>query len=285
MKDESGTCREDQLTASSFSPHPSALGTEAAVRPLTACQMHAINLLAMGKSVVSTARTLGIGESTLHRWKATHPLFKAELARRQHNLFDAMIGKLRLTMSKAVDQLFEMMTGDSKVDRKEVMREMLKLLKPQKYLVPSEPMTVEGVLDETVWEARASRGETVATEITDQDRLAAIPAEFRVIEKETETAPRTAERVPEVQNSPKAPIRDAEPSTAPGRTKTASSTGANDRGPSERDSVQIESREGERSELGARAGRGNGHPEVPRRIRPERASIDDRQGQVLRGSD
>lgn len=153
---------------------------ESLIKPLTARQVQAVNLLAMGKSVVSVARTLDIGVSTLHRWKATHPLFKVELAQRQHHLFDEMIQKLRLTMSKAVDQLFEMMTGDSKLDRKEVMREMLKLLKPQKFLVPAEPMTAEAVLDETVREGRASRGETVATEISDEERIAAIPGEWRV---------------------------------------------------------------------------------------------------------
>ncbi len=150
------------------------------VRPLTAAQMQALNLLAMGKSVVSVPKTLGIGVSTLHRWKATHPLFRAELAQRQHNLFDAMVNKLRMTMSKAVDELFALMTSDNAFKRKEVMFEMLKLLKPQKFLVPGEPRNVEGVLDETVRERRASRGESASDEITEEERIAAIPAEWRV---------------------------------------------------------------------------------------------------------
>jgi hypothetical protein len=140
--------------------------------------MHAINLLAMGKTVVATAKSLDIGVSTLHRWKATHPLFKAELALRQHNLFDAMIQKLRLTMGKAIDALFDLMTSDSKLDRKEVMFALLKLLRPQKFLVPNVPMTASAVLDEAVRGRRASQGECVTEEITEQERIAAIPAEF-----------------------------------------------------------------------------------------------------------
>ena len=50
------------------------------ITPLSARQLQAINLLSLGKSVTSVAKTLGVGVSSIHRWKASHPLFKAELA-------------------------------------------------------------------------------------------------------------------------------------------------------------------------------------------------------------
>ena len=210
---------------------------ESHLKPLTARQIHAINLLSMGKTVVATARSLDIGVSTLHRWKATHPLFKAELAQRQHNLFDEMINKLRLTMGKAVDQLFAMMTGDSKLDRKEVMFEMLKLLKPQKFLVPSEPSTASAVLDEDVRANRASRGEVVGTEVTDEDRIAAIPAEFRVDMKESDENRATTAQANEyiAPVYPESTERDLQSRTASDchaeRTREASATDPEKRRP------------------------------------------------------
>lgn len=149
------------------------------VTPLTARQMTAINLLAMGKTVVATARTLGIGESTLHRWKATHPLFKLELARRHHDLFDQMVGKLRLTMGKAVDELFSMMTSERSDHRREVMWAMLKWLRPQRLMEPEAPIDLEALVDAQIRAQRAERGDVVEAPISEEERVAAIPAEFR----------------------------------------------------------------------------------------------------------
>ncbi len=229
-KNDVGRMNEDGIapTTSLFTP-PSSLP----IKPLTARQQTAINLLSMGKTVAATARSLGIGESTLHRWKATHPHFRAELAQRQHNLFDAMVNKLRMTMSRAVDELYSLMTSDNAFKRKEVMFEMLKLLKPQKFLVPAEPMSVEGVIDETVRQRRASRGESVADEITEEERISAIPAEWRAQGEEILAAASTCHAEPtreadERAREPSERLREASDAAVPAklgkRNDTATST-------------------------------------------------------------
>ena len=148
---------------------------EARCKPLTARQLAAINLITMGRTIVATARTLKVDPGTIHRWKATHPLFIAELNRRQAAMFDETVTKLRLTMSRAVDELHSIVTGPSKRERAEATWKLLPMLRPAKLLVPTAPTTATAVIDAGVRAARAQRGEVVEGEITLEDRLALVP--------------------------------------------------------------------------------------------------------------
>ena len=151
---------------------------ESLLKPLTARQLTAINMLTMGKSVVATAASIKVVPSTIHRWKAGNPLFIAELNRRQVDLFDALVAKLRLTMGKAVDELFAMMNSQLKSERREVMWKMLSFIRPQKLLTPSVPTEPAEVIDEKIRAQRAARGEVVDGPIENQERLSHVDAEF-----------------------------------------------------------------------------------------------------------
>ena len=141
---------------------------------LTARQMTAIHLLTMGKSVVATAKSLEIGVSTLHRWKSKQPAFVAELNRRQHEMFDRTVDKLRSTMAKAVDELYALMQGNNRRERYEVAMKLLPMMQPRKWIVPTGPGDAEGVVDAQIRELRAANGEEAKAEITADERAAAI---------------------------------------------------------------------------------------------------------------
>ena len=58
-------------------------------------QEAAIELLLSGKCDAATAEALGIHRTTIARWRAAHPAFQAELARRRAELFGAAAERLR----------------------------------------------------------------------------------------------------------------------------------------------------------------------------------------------
>lgn len=184
---------------------------ESILKPLTARQLTAINLLTLGKTAVATARTIGVSETTLHRWKRDHPLFIAELARRQGDLFDAMISKLRKTMSCSIDELYALATSKNRYERREVMREMLKLLKPQKYLVPTLLSDPREIVDERVRARRRSRGEVEEAPISEEDRKNAVDPDFRTDTDTTEDE----DPPPGGQSTPPTPPPPPMPPAAP----------------------------------------------------------------------
>jgi hypothetical protein len=148
---------------------------------LTARQMTAIHLLTMGKSVVATAKSLEIGVSTLHRWKSKQPAFVAELNRRQHEVFERTVDKLRQTMSKAVEELFNLMQSNSRRERYEVAMKLLPMMQPRKWIIPTGPRDPDAVVDEQIREKRTANGEAATAEITEAEREAAIEeAEYAI---------------------------------------------------------------------------------------------------------
>lgn len=151
---------------------------EARCTALTHKQLMAINLISMGKTIAATARTIRVDPGTIHRWKATHPLFAAELGRRQAAMFDATVTKLRLTMERAIDELHAIVTGPSKRDRAEATWRLLPMLRPARLVIPTGPTSATAVIDAQIRAGRKERGEAVEGEITLEERLDAVPAEF-----------------------------------------------------------------------------------------------------------
>ena len=175
MQDNARRCGGEIITQEDDSP----VSFEARLKPLTARQQTAINLITMGKTIVATARTLKVDPATIHRWKATNPQFAAELNRRQTAMFDGMVIKLRLTMERAIEELHAVLASPSKRERAEAMWKLLPMLKPQHLITPTAPTTAAGVIDAQIRQARAQRGEVVEAEITNEERLARVRPEDR----------------------------------------------------------------------------------------------------------
>ena len=71
---------------------------------LTGKQVRGIALLLQGYTIVSVADTLGVHESTIHKWRAT-PNFRAELNRATTDIIDASCSLLTSTRHKALNTL------------------------------------------------------------------------------------------------------------------------------------------------------------------------------------
>lgn len=181
-KDEGRRMNDEEEVRSSSSLSPargqaSASPSSLSLPLLSARQITAINLLMLGKSVISTAAALKIAPSTIHRWKSSNPQFLAELNRRQHDAFDQIVTKLRMSMGEAVNVLHAMLTGDRSDLRCEAMWKMLSYMKPQKLLAPSGPTDARDVIDQKIRESRQLRGEIVEAPIGEEDRVAWVEAQ------------------------------------------------------------------------------------------------------------
>lgn len=232
----------DRGTETAGAPDASLLppaSLDSLLKPLTARQLTAINLLSMGKSVVATAASIKVDPSTVHRWKASSPLFIAELNRRQADLFDTLIVKMRLLMGKAVDELTAVMNSSSKYDRREVMWKVLALLKPQKRLLETGPTEPRDVIDAQIRAGRLERGEVAEAPIEDADRVAQVHREDRM---ERPDAP-TPDEGPNRRCAQDEGARDDEgagggASSSTGPARPASGESARRRRVSDRDTVE-----------------------------------------------
>lgn len=111
---------------------------------LTPRQETAVELLLAGKSDAATAETLGIHRTTIARWRAAHPAFQAELARRRAELYGAAAERLRAMVPKALDVLQAGLDGD---DRLPTAHAILKMAGLDKLTAPpSEPDDAETIV-------------------------------------------------------------------------------------------------------------------------------------------
>jgi hypothetical protein len=72
---------------------------------VTERQSSAIDLLLSGQSDSAVANTLGLHRTSIARWRAHHPGFKAELTRRRAESFGSEVERLRSLVGKAIDVL------------------------------------------------------------------------------------------------------------------------------------------------------------------------------------
>ena len=91
---------------------------------LTPRQETAIELLLSGKCDAATADAVGIHRTTVARWRAAHPAFQAELARRRAELFGAAAERLRGLIPKSLDVIEAALDGDHKLSAAQAVLRM-----------------------------------------------------------------------------------------------------------------------------------------------------------------
>jgi len=72
------------------------------VQPLDSRQLRAVDLLAAGRTNTEVAAEIGVDRTTVWRW-GTDPFFRAELARRRHELWNASADRMRALLPRAFD--------------------------------------------------------------------------------------------------------------------------------------------------------------------------------------
>lgn len=111
---------------------------------LTPRQETAVELLLSGKSDAATADSLGIHRTTIARWRAAHPAFQAELARRRAELYGAAAERLRALVPKALDVLETGLEGN---DRLSTAQKILAMAGLDKLTAPpSDPDDAETIV-------------------------------------------------------------------------------------------------------------------------------------------
>ena len=133
---------------------------------LTPRQETAVELLLAGKSDAATAETLGIHRTTIARWRAAHPAFQAELARRRAELYGAATERLRSLVPKALDVLQAGLDGDDRLPTAHAVLKMAgfdKLAAPPS--VPDDAETiVVGLLQQRIAEKQAERAKWMSVD-------------------------------------------------------------------------------------------------------------------------
>jgi hypothetical protein len=74
---------------------------------LTAKQQVAVELIALGKTDSTVAAMVAVHPKTVTKWRLYHPGFRAEVARRQHEVWGAAGERLRRMLEKALDTIAE----------------------------------------------------------------------------------------------------------------------------------------------------------------------------------
>jgi hypothetical protein len=142
---------------------------------LTPRQQTAITLLAVGHPTVVVARRIGVGRSTLFRWRVYNPVFAAELNRRQRDMFDVLANRVRLVAMKAVrivDRELTRKRGYGEGNAVPLAMDVLRATGVMRQIEPTGSAMVSAVADQRVRDARGPyRAEE---EVTDFEREAVI---------------------------------------------------------------------------------------------------------------
>jgi 3-dehydroquinate dehydratase/shikimate dehydrogenase len=109
-------------------------------------QLAALNRLFAGDSESFICRTLKIDRKTLYNWKTHHPAFRAELARRNAEVWTGVVAEVRSTVIDAVTTLRRHLCAGTDMTQLRAARTLLTLVNSPR-LAPTEPTTVTGVLD------------------------------------------------------------------------------------------------------------------------------------------
>jgi hypothetical protein len=84
---------------------PSKSQQKPACKPLSIEMENAIDLLIQGRSDKETAEAIGCHRTTVQQWRTIHVVFMTELERRRAEIWRAPQERLRLLLSKAVENL------------------------------------------------------------------------------------------------------------------------------------------------------------------------------------
>ena len=82
---------------------------------LTAPQEAAVQALAAGRTDTAAAEQVGVHRGTVWRWRRYHPAFRAALARRRIELWDAAADRLRSLVPDALDALADELHGEHRL--------------------------------------------------------------------------------------------------------------------------------------------------------------------------
>lgn len=114
------------------------------VKRLSPAQLAAMELLVFGHSDPSVANHLGVHRQTVFNWRHHHPAFRAELARRRAQVWEAAADKFRAGLENAVDVLLKQVNDVYTPTSFRAARAMLSLA--HKFEPADDPVDVEGVL-------------------------------------------------------------------------------------------------------------------------------------------
>jgi hypothetical protein len=129
--------RQCPIPAKSAPPPPS----------LTPRQQAALVRLLAGEPIALICHALRIDPKTLYRWRHHHPLFVAELTRRQRDLWSDIAADLRTTVAAGVDKIREHLSRPNDLTQLRAARLLINLVNSPR-LAPTGPTTVEGILDD-----------------------------------------------------------------------------------------------------------------------------------------
>ena len=100
-----------------------------------------------GDPLGDIARDLQIDPRTLYRWRHHHPAFVAELTRRQRELWGDLVDQIRAAVGDGVGTIREHLVDHNRMTQLRAARFLINLVNADR-LRPTEPTTVEGVLDQ-----------------------------------------------------------------------------------------------------------------------------------------
>ena len=139
---------------------------------LTPRQETAVELLLSGKCDAATAEALGIHRTTIARWRAAHPAFQAELARRRAELFGAAAERLRGLIPKSLDVMEAALDGDHKLSAAQAVLRMAGLDKLDPPL--AEPDDAEPIIVRRIRQRMAERDAETERLMSLDERLRAM---------------------------------------------------------------------------------------------------------------
>ena len=91
---------------------------------LTQRQLQALTAILDTESMEAAARRAHVGRTTLYTW-LRDPLFRAELTRRQNEVFDAALARLKSLVGNAVKGLGELIGAKSEAVKRSACRDIL----------------------------------------------------------------------------------------------------------------------------------------------------------------
>jgi hypothetical protein len=136
-------------------------------------QHRAIDYLLKGQRDDTTCDLLRIHRSTLSRWKHQHPLFIAELNRRQQELWNEVAGDLRLAATSAVTAMRDQLSpGNKDVSRLRAARTLLLLVNVHR-IAPgaSNPIHLNDILDKLLYQQQPTAAASTFTDAQRQSLL------------------------------------------------------------------------------------------------------------------
>ncbi|HEV7302493.1 MAG TPA: prolyl oligopeptidase family serine peptidase [Tepidisphaeraceae bacterium] len=159
------------MPSSPGSPYSPRENERPAVPRLTERQRTAVALLLVGENDSVVAGRLGVHRNTISRWRSQNPVFIAELHRRQHEMFEALVGRVRKLAMKSMQTIDTALSDNGAAYDPAAQRLAVSVLRGTgafKQAQPSGAQDLSAVLNAQV---RATRAPAQRNEpVTDDER-------------------------------------------------------------------------------------------------------------------